>query len=34
MDMGARRYGLDTGRFLQEDMFQSSLGDLGCRPTR
>lgn len=29
MDMGARRYGLDTGRFLQEDMFQSSLGDLG-----
>ena len=29
MDMGARRYGLDTGRFLQEDMFGSSLGDLG-----
>ncbi|MCF6376449.1 Ig-like domain-containing protein [Nocardioides KLBMP 9356] len=29
MNMGARRYGLDTGRFLQEDMFQSSLGDLG-----
>ena len=29
MDMGARRYGMDTGRFLQEDMLQSSLGDLG-----
>ena len=29
MNMGARRYGLDTGRFMQEDMFQSSLGDLG-----
>ncbi len=29
LDMGARRFGLDTGRFLQEDMFMSSLGDLG-----
>ena len=29
MDMGARRYGPDLGQFLQEDMFQSSLGDLG-----
>jgi RHS repeat-associated protein len=28
MDMGARRYGVDTGRFLQEDMFGNALGDL------
>jgi RHS repeat-associated protein len=29
LDMGARRYAADTGRFLQEDMFASALGDLG-----
>ena len=29
MDMGARRFGLDTGRFLQEDMFMDAVGDLG-----
>ncbi|HZO70338.1 MAG TPA: Ig-like domain-containing protein [Kribbellaceae bacterium] len=29
MDLGARRYGIDTGRFLQEDMYTSALGDLG-----
>jgi RHS repeat-associated protein len=28
-DMGARRYGPNTGRFLQADAFASSLGDLG-----
>ncbi|NES27985.1 DNRLRE domain-containing protein [Micromonospora terminaliae] len=28
-DMGARRYGPDTSRFLQQDMFAGSLGDLG-----
>jgi RHS repeat-associated protein len=28
-DMGARRYGPETGRFLQEDMFQGALADLG-----
>jgi len=27
--MGARRYGVDTGRFLQQDMFANALGDLG-----
>jgi RHS repeat-associated protein len=29
LDMGARRYGLDTGRFLQRDMYADALGDLG-----
>ncbi|WP_185749187.1 Ig-like domain-containing protein [Humibacillus xanthopallidus] len=29
LDMGARRYAADTGRFLQEDMYASALGDLG-----
>ena len=29
LDMGARRYGVDTGRFLQQDMYASALGDLG-----
>jgi len=28
VDMGARRYGVDTGRFLQQDMFANALGDL------
>ncbi|GAA1595368.1 hypothetical protein GCM10009789_56730 [Kribbella sancticallisti] len=28
LDMGARRYGVDTGRFLQTDMFANALGDL------
>ncbi|MEH1054735.1 DNRLRE domain-containing protein [Micromonospora sp. CPCC 206171] len=28
-DMGARRFGPDVGRFLQEDMFNNSLSDLG-----
>ena len=28
MDMGARRYDLNTGRFLQQDMFQSAFADL------
>ncbi|MFI6259039.1 DNRLRE domain-containing protein [Micromonospora zamorensis] len=28
-DMGARRFGPDVGRFLQEDMFSNSLSDLG-----
>jgi RHS repeat-associated protein len=28
-DMGARRYGPDTTRFLQEDIFHHALGDLG-----
>ncbi|MBY8870381.1 DNRLRE domain-containing protein [Micromonospora sp. PLK6-60] len=28
-DMGARRFGPDTGRFLQQDAFASALGDLG-----
>jgi RHS repeat-associated protein len=28
-DMGARRYGPDTGRFLQQDLFHAALGDLG-----
>ena len=27
--MGSRRYGVDTGRFLQQDMFANALGDLG-----
>jgi RHS repeat-associated protein len=29
IDMGARRYGPDTGRFLQRDFLSSALGDLG-----
>jgi RHS repeat-associated protein len=29
LDMGSRRYGLDTGRFLQQDMYADALGDLG-----
>ncbi|HZN71745.1 MAG TPA: Ig-like domain-containing protein [Micromonosporaceae bacterium] len=29
VDMGARRYGVDTGRFLQQDMFFEAVGDLG-----
>ena len=28
-DMGARRYGPDTTRFLQQDLFHAALGDLG-----
>ncbi|HEX7743839.1 MAG TPA: Ig-like domain-containing protein [Micromonosporaceae bacterium] len=28
VDMGARRFGVDTGRFLQQDMFANALGDL------
>jgi RHS repeat-associated protein len=28
LDMGVRRFGLDTGRFLQQDFFQGSLDDL------
>jgi RHS repeat-associated protein len=28
-DMGARRYGPDIGRFLQQDLFHAALGDLG-----
>jgi RHS repeat-associated protein len=28
-DMGARRYGPDTTRFIQEDIFNHALGDLG-----
>ena len=28
-DMGARRFGPDLGGFLQQDMFEGSLGDLG-----
>jgi RHS repeat-associated protein len=29
VDMGARRYGVDTGRFLQQDMLAGALADLG-----
>lgn len=29
LDMGARRYSLDTTRFLQQDMYSDALGDLG-----
>jgi RHS repeat-associated protein len=29
IDMGARRYGPDTGRFLQRDFLAGALGDLG-----
>lgn len=28
-DMGARRYGPDTGSFIQQDMFYDAIGDLG-----
>ena len=28
-DMGARRYGADTGTFIQQDMYFGALGDLG-----
>jgi RHS repeat-associated protein len=28
VDMGSRRFGVDTGRFLQQDMFANALGDL------
>jgi RHS repeat-associated protein len=28
IDMGARRYGPDTGRFLQRDFLSGALGDL------
>jgi RHS repeat-associated protein len=29
VDMGSRRYGVDTGRFLQQDVYANALGDLG-----
>jgi RHS repeat-associated protein len=29
LDMGARRFGPDTGRFLQADLLEGALGDLG-----
>jgi RHS repeat-associated protein len=29
LDMGARRFGPDVGRFLQQDQLESALGDLG-----
>jgi RHS repeat-associated protein len=29
VDMGSRRYGVDTGRFLQQDIYANALGNLG-----
>ena len=29
LDMGARHFGPDTNRFLQQDLLESALGDLG-----
>ncbi len=33
-DMGARRYGPDLGAFLQQDLYNGALADLGQRGTR